>query len=418
MTTFKIELICLKRAVKRIGLRHKFIKKPALISVATLTLSVSIILLMTGVLWFKNDVMITDGDDIKKAFTMKDDPGEILGEFGYIIGEFDRVSFSGISGGAGLINITRGRGVTVKADGKTLVVGAIDGEGSDIILENSGLTVNEHDVVIESETDITLVRGFGVNITADGKTITIGTTGDTVGGVLKTAGISLGRDDIINIPLEAQINEGDEIIIKRVTFRERTAYEELPYETTTAFSNLIAIGSSVVIDGILGEVTVVYGEKLVDGVVVTSEVLSNEITREPSTEHITYGLALQVPYSKRDFAEINLVNGLPVDYVQVLTGKATAYTARPTSGTASGRKLEIGTVAVDPKIIPYGSLLYIVSVDGKRVYGAAIAADTGHLSEHGVLVDVFMGTHDPHLADAMAWGAQQVNVYIINTGVY
>ena len=37
----------------------------------------------------------------------------------------------------------------------------------------------------------------------------------------------------------------------------------------------------------------------------------------------------------------------------------------------------MGNVAVDPRIIPYGSKLFIMSADGKYVYGYGIACDTG-----------------------------------------
>ncbi|MCL2072190.1 MAG: 3D domain-containing protein, partial [Oscillospiraceae bacterium] len=114
-------------------------------------------------------------------------------------------------------------------------------------------------------------------------------------------------------------------------------------------------------------------------------------------------------------------NGIPIDYIAKYTGKSTAYTAPSTSGTASGRKLEIGTVAVNPKIIPYGSLLYIMTTCGTRVYGAAIAADTGgfvHYTDRFVVVDVFMGLTSENYSEALRWGLREVDVYVINTGVY
>ena len=58
--------------------------------------------------------------------------------------------------------------------------------------------------------------------------------------------------------------------------------------------------------------------------------------------------------------------------------------------------------------------IYICSKDGKRVYGYAIAADAGDLTE--VVADVFMGVTSEHYKDACQWGAQFCDVYVITKG--
>jgi len=68
-------------------------------------------------------------------------------------------------------------------------------------------------------------------------------------------------------------------------------------------------------------------------------------------------------------------------------------------------------VAVDPSVIPYGTRLYIVSTDGKRVYGEAVAGDTGGAMLSGkVLVDLFYENE----SDCYAFGRREVNVYILD----
>lgn len=102
-------------------------------------------------------------------------------------------------------------------------------------------------------------------------------------------------------------------------------------------------------------------------------------------------------------------NGVPTEYVTVLTGNACAYTAEPDALMSTGESVFQGYVAVDPDIIPYGSELYIVAEDGE-VYGYAIAADTGYSVREGhIIVDLFMNEYD----DCIQWGNKPVNVYVL-----
>jgi len=376
---------------------------------------------LTGVQIFTGDVYITADDVTKKFFTTKEDAVEILREFSYDWGEFDRVVHSKHKDGSVRIELVRGYGVDVNVDGDTYTVGAVSGETPDMVLQASGIEIGKYDTVISDDNGISLLRGFGVDVTADGKTVTIGTSGAKVSEILKRADVFVGDDDIVSMPLQAVVSEGDEIIVKRVLFRERTDVESVPYETVKESSNLVAMGETKVTGGKNGENTSVYYEKLVDGVAVSSEILSEKLTKKPKTKVITSGAALKTPYSKRDFDEIELKDGIPKEYLRKISGQSTAYTAGPRAGTASGRPLEIGTVAVDPRIIPYGSLLYIVTSCGTRVYGAAVAADTGgfiNYTDRFVVVDVFMGLTSENYHEALRWGVWNVDVYVINEGVY
>lgn len=125
---------------------------------------------------------------------------------------------------------------------------------------------------------------------------------------------------------------------------------------------------------------------------------------EPAAPQINQISNLSIPSSVQFDS-----NGLPVNYINVLRGKSTAYTANPGALTASGREVFQGYVAVDPNKIPYGTALFIVADDGS-VYGYAIAADTGTFAETGdALIDLFMDDYD----DCISWGARQVTVYVL-----
>ncbi|HWI54098.1 MAG TPA: 3D domain-containing protein, partial [Desulfobacteria bacterium] len=81
---------------------------------------------------------------------------------------------------------------------------------------------------------------------------------------------------------------------------------------------------------------------------------------------------------------------------------ATAYTYTGYR-TATGANTRRGIVAVDPRVIPLGSRLY---VEG---YGYGVAADTGGAIK-GRRIDVFLESE----AAARKWGRRSVDVYISN----
>lgn len=95
---------------------------------------------------------------------------------------------------------------------------------------------------------------------------------------------------------------------------------------------------------------------------------------------------------------------------KIITVKASAYTAtcKGCSGiTATGLNLKknpsIKAIAVDPKVIPLGSKVYV------QGYGYAVAADKGGRIK-GNKIDVFM----PSKAKAIQWGVKTVKVTVYN----
>jgi 3D (Asp-Asp-Asp) domain-containing protein len=85
----------------------------------------------------------------------------------------------------------------------------------------------------------------------------------------------------------------------------------------------------------------------------------------------------------------------------VLEVSATAYT-HTGNPTFTGVYPRIGTIAVDPKVIPLGSRMW---VEG---YGYGIAEDTGG-SIKGNRIDVFMNTKD----ECLNWGRKRVRVFLL-----
>lgn len=93
---------------------------------------------------------------------------------------------------------------------------------------------------------------------------------------------------------------------------------------------------------------------------------------------------------------------------RTMTMQVTAYTADPAenggwNGTASGTPLVRGTCAVDPRVIPLGTKMY---VEG---YGNCTALDTGGAIK-GSRVDILVDSK----GEARNWGRRTVKVHILN----
>jgi len=86
---------------------------------------------------------------------------------------------------------------------------------------------------------------------------------------------------------------------------------------------------------------------------------------------------------------------------QVIEVEATAYT-HTGNNTFTGVYPHVGTVAVDPAVIPLGSKLW---VEG---YGYGIAQDTGGFIK-GKRIDLFMDTEE----ECLRWGRRSVKVYLL-----
>ncbi|MDO4731490.1 MAG: 3D domain-containing protein [Clostridia bacterium] len=101
--------------------------------------------------------------------------------------------------------------------------------------------------------------------------------------------------------------------------------------------------------------------------------------------------------------------GETFSYSSKMIGSCTAYTAHPGALTSTGAPAQYGYVAVDPKVIPYHSELYIVSCDGSLVYGKAYAKDTGGVMRSGNrLADLFYNS----TSECVNFGVRDMVIYI------
>lgn len=283
------------------------------------------------------------------------------------------------------------------------------------ILKAAGLELGEDDVVTaEWEFDrgeIKVERAVDVTISVDGVTRSISMTEGTVADALAKAGITLGKDDVVSLPLDTVIAEAVTVQVDRVTYKDRVETQAVPFGKTSYETSEYNKGESVVVtSGVNGEKQLTYTDRLVNGVVAESVLKEEVVTKAPVDEVTAIGTYVKpaVPVgggagSTPDFT-----------YKQVFYGKATAYTnENGLAGkyTSTGMLAQVGVVAVNPNVIPYGSKLYITTPDGSYVYGYAVAGDTGGFiySHPETIVDLFMNT----AAECYAFGRRDIVVYVI-----
>ena len=366
---------------------------------------------------------ICDNGTVKQITTHAQNADDFVTEQRAKMHPYDKITYVGVNdNGEFELTVERSPYVTVNADGIEKNVRAVAGETVNTMLRREKIHLDKRNAVypsgdsrITGNCEVTIERGFPVNIIADGEEKTYLAAGITVGELLVRENYSLSSTDEVNVPLDEIVRENMKIQITRVEYVTREKSENIAYETEYEDSPLMKIGDTdVVTEGVDGNITITIRDKYVNGIKLSSEVADTKIT-QPINEVIARGTALNDPISKRE-GSFTLENGIPTDYAFVLEGKVTAYTARAGSGTYSGRPLVVGSIGVDPDVIPFGSEVYIVSKDGTHVYGYAVASDTGDLKNAGVLADAYMGITDEHYADACAWGAQFCYVYVLTVG--
>jgi len=331
--------------------------------------------------------------------------------------------------GDGFVALTIVRAYDVEIDncGEIIRVRCAEGTVADAlakagITDIDGLRVTPSpETKLTSDCKITVTFGSGVTLNIDGTRENFVTSADTVEAFLDEKQVTLGEDDIVTPELTESIYEGISITVSRVEIKEEITSEIIDYGFVTEETSSLASGTSKIKQyGIEGERTIVSKNKYIDGELAESVVISEEITREPVDQIKLIGTGRQGSSNKPssngasvDNAAGSFVdaNGNTVYYKKKLTGTSTAYYAAEGAITATGTPVYVGGVAVNPYVIPYGSKLYIVSSDGKMVYGYATAVDTGGaLMSGSVLVDVFYPTYN----ECINWGRRNVTVYVLS----
>ncbi len=376
------------------------------------------------------NVTIYDGNSVTEVLTSRNEAEEILADEGIEISEArgDKVSLANFDGKDGsTIIIRRGVKVTIESfDGTSSTVYALgtvkDALKKAKITLKKGTALNySADTLLEDGMTIEIYDIFEITLTVDGETGTEKVSGETVEDALSVLGVKLNKEDFTEPALDKKLENGMAISVYRVELKERTEEEAIPYETEYTYSDSLYRNRTRVLEsGKEGTKAVVYEDRYVNGQLQESSMKSEKLLAKPERELVQVGTkvnavttSLPVGTPISEMAEPSYLkigaNGLPTNYKSVINAQATAYCI-PGGITSTGKRAQTGYIAVDPKEIPYGTEMYIVSADGRYVYGYCIAADTGsYIYDVDWTVDLYMNSE----AQCRNWGRRDIIIYVL-----
>lgn len=294
------------------------------------------------------------------------------------------------------------------------------------ILANEGIILSEDDQANLEMKDgigtLTIKRAFPVHITVGNETKTLKVTGGTVADALKSADITVTDASVLNMDANTVLTKETYIDMVNVEFVTESYEETIPFTARVEYSSSLKSGEKKVTGGENGKKTVTVKKTVENGVVTKTEVVSTVVTKKAVNKVTVIGTKAKKdgtkPYSSiktisslKAPASLTLDSkGIPTKYTKKVTVEATAYTDHSGTKCASGVLPQTGYIAVNPKVIPYGTKMFIVSADGKYVYGYAIAADTGgFVRKRPNNVDLFFNTK----SECRTFGRRDVVIYFL-----
>lgn len=307
--------------------------------------------------------------------------------------------------------------ITISVDGSNRKVVTFSGTYRDV-LNNNGIKLGSKDKVkpsldsrVKNKSKVWIMRAVPIEVDVDGKRLNIKSPEYNIGDMLKSEKIKISNLDKVYPSKNHLIRKGLKVVVTRVTTKDIREITNIDYDVIIKNDNEVGVGSKEILQkGQNGEKQTVTRIIYENGKEVSRKVISEVIRKEP-VQQIVAVSALNDDY--------NLSRGGNFSYVKTFEMRATAYTAdyqstgkepgHPDFGiTATGTVARrnsgsYSSVAVDPRVIPLGTKLYIEG------YGYAIAEDTGGAIK-GNRVDLFFDS----ASEADNWGVRWINVYVMS----
>lgn len=219
--------------------------------------------------------------------------------------------------------------------------------------------------------------------------------GSTVEEALNLNGIEYDSNDILSCEKTELVRDGMKIEITKVDVEYVSDIETVAYETEYKYVGYIPKGNvAVKTKGVDGTVCNYYEIEYRDGEYYSENIVKSETVSEAVNEIVEVGVG----------GSFVGADGETYNYSYYIDMVATAYYG---SGyTKSGALVDLGMIAVDPRVVPLKTKVYLTGE--YKDYGLVSCEDTGGFIK-GNRIDIYMAT----LEDCCHFGRRNMRVYIL-----
>lgn len=287
-----------------------------------------------------------------------------------------------------------------------------------VITDGSRMVSYEHAATTEPAVTIEIRQMQEVFLFWRGEESIISTDCQTVGQLLKQLELELCDTDTISPSPDAAIRDGMTIQVDSIITRQEIYTSTVPRTVQYCTDASLPEGvSEVLIDGQDGELVCTAEITYCNGKELSRTILRQDLTISPIPRLIARGTG--TPPQPEEASDMPVIED---GYIIMPTGEiltyyktdyvtATGYThtdAGCDMTTATGTTVHYGTVAVDPRFIPYGTRMLIMSHDGERYYGIATAEDCG-----GAIKRDRMDLYFPTYQECIEFGRRRCTIYFL-----